>query len=211
MKKSFLVSLFFLYILFFDFSSKAFALVELRAHYGFSKPSQNISELCSACSNSSVVPGMPSNNGIGADLIVSLPAPLERIGIGARYENSGFSSLSQGLETRASHIRTAVLVNYRLINQLIFFGPIATYGLSHSGSFDITENTVKLYEYAADQARSYSIGAEAGFRLIAFTITAEAGYLDERWQDAKNSVSSGLTKDINFSGTYAKIHLGFAY
>lgn len=195
----------------FLFASSAFALFEVRVHYGLSNPKQSISDLCSGCSNASLSPDIVPNYGIGADAIVKVPLFTFGFGLGIRYENLGFTADANGISAKASTTRTAALLNYRLIDTLVFFGPILSYGLSHSGSFAITENGTKVADYSAGSVSTYSVGVEAGVKLIAFNIGAEVGYMDEKWKGAASTLGAGSVKDVNFSGNYAKVHLGFGF
>lgn len=192
-------------------ATAALALFEVRVHYGFSTPKQNISDLCSGCANSNASPEIPANYGIGADALIKVPVFTLGFGFGIRYENLGFSANTDTITAKASTTRTAFLMNYRFIDTLIFLGPIASYGLSHSGNFSITETGTKIAEYSGGSISSYSVGVEAGVKLIAFNIGAEIGYMDEKWKGATSQQGSGATRDINFSGNYGKIHLGFSF
>lgn len=205
---------FFRWVLFACFSlstSIAFALFEVRVHYGLATPKQSISELCGSCANPTASPDIPVNYGIGADALIKVPLFTHGFGLGIRYENLGFTANTDTISSKASMTRTAVLINYRLIDTLVFLGPIASFGLSHSGNFSITESGTKIADFTGGSISSYSVGIEAGVKLIAFNIGAEVGYIDEKWKGATSQLGSGSTNDINLSGNYGKIHLGFSF
>lgn len=193
----------------FVFSSLSHALVDVRLNYGLLGAKQNLEEACIGCGTPANAPEIAPAYGLGLDVIIS--PPLLNWGFGLRYENLGFSTNSNGIDAKLSNIRTAAIVNYRLIDTLLFLGPIATYGLSHSGNLEITENGTKVLDYNNGNSSSWSIGLEGGVKLIAILIGAEVGYQDLRWNKAKSNVNSEVEKDINLSGTYAKIHLGFGF
>lgn len=190
-------------------SSTSMALIEARLTYGMLASKQKIADLCVGCAVPANAPDIVPTYGLGADLIVS--PPLIDWGFGIRYENLGLSASSNGIDAKVTNTRTAILVNYRILNTLAYVGPIFTYGVSHSGNFEIKENGILRADYNAGSASSYSLGFEAGAKLIGFLVGGELGYQDLRWKDAKSTVGTGSTQDINLSGTYAKIHLGFGF
>lgn len=190
-------------------ASVSHALIDVRLNYGLLTSKQNLEDICTGCSTPSNTPDIVPSYGLGVDVIVS--PPLLNMGFGLRYENLGFTTSSSGIEAKFSNVRTALIVNYRLIDTLIFLGPIVTYGLSHSGKLEIEENGAKVLEYNNGSASSWSIGLEGGVKLIAFLVGAELGYQDLRWNNAKSSLTTEVEKDINLSGSYAKIHLGFGF
>lgn len=191
-------------------SSAAHALIDIRLHYGLLASKQNLEEICTGCLTPANAPDIAPSYGLGVDAIVS--PPLLNWGFGLRYENLGFSTSSNNIEAKLSNVRTALIVNYRFIDTLMFLGPIATYGLSHSGQLEITDNGAKILDYNSGSASSWSIGLEGGLKLIAFLVGAEVGYQDLRWNNAKSTANNTtIEKDINLSGSYAKIHLGFGF
>lgn len=187
-------------------SVNANALVDARLTFGMLGSQPNLSELfVGAPSN---LPSVAPTYGIGADLIVS--PPFVPLGLGLRYENMAVSASGAGNEFKADYTRTSLLLNYRIIDTLLFLGPIFSYGLSHSGSIKAIQNGTETSNWSSSKMSSYSAGLEAGVKLIGFRLGAEAGYQDFRWKDATDSRGGIATaKDINMSGTYAKILLGF--
>lgn len=185
-------------------SAPAHALFEARVTYGLlgSKP-----EMAPLFTGSPTLPSIAPTYGLGADVIVS--PPLFPIGFGLRYENMGLDVASNGIEFKADYTRTALIVNYRLINTLLFVGPIFSYGISHSGSVKALQNGTETANMSSDAISSYSAGLEAGVKLIGFHLGAEAGYQDFRWKNAHDKTGNIADQNINMSGTYAKILLGF--
>lgn len=190
------------------FSLPANALIDLRLGYGLLASTTDLGSLCTSCSASA--PAIVPTYGLGADVLVTLPLPLIP-GIGIRYENMGLTASNGGLDIKSEYTRTALIVNWRPLNNFIYLGPIFTYGLSHSTSIKATEGGTVKADYASDSVTSYSAGVEAGVSLLGFTVGAEAGYIDMKWKDAKDSSPSNApTQNINMSGTYAKILLGIS-
>lgn len=199
--------LFFLIIVSVLLSPQAYALFEARVSYGLLATNTDLSPLCPTCSGSA--PSIVPTYGLGADAILTLPIPLIP-GVGLRYENMGLTAGAGGVDFKADYTRTALILNWRPIDNFLYLGPIFTYGISHSAKLTATDGGTKKADFSADSVKSYGVGLEAGLKLIGFSVGAELGYLDFRWNDAKDSTGNAPTQDINMSGTYAKIILGFS-
>ncbi|MFV8257730.1 hypothetical protein ACNQKP_07985 [Bdellovibrio bacteriovorus] len=182
-------------------------LFEARLSYGMLNSDPDLNSLCVDCATSA--PSVTPFYGLGADGIVTLPIPLLP-GIGIRYENMKFSTSKSGLDYTANFSRTALLLNWRPIDNLIYAGPILTYGLSHSTDLKVTEFGVKKASYSAGSPSSYTVGLEAGVKLIGFSLGAEFGYQNFQWNDATDSTGNAPSQDINMNGTYGKFILGFS-
>lgn len=188
-------------------SSPAQALFEARVSYGLLTSAADLAPLCPTCSASA--PAIVPTYGLGADAILTLPLPLIP-GVGIRYENMGLTASNGALDFKADYSRTALIINWRPLNNIIYLGPIFTYGLSHSTNLTAKESGVTKADFSANSVTSYSAGLEAGVNLLGFTVGAEMGYIDFRWKDAKDSTGNAPSQDINMSGTYAKILLGIS-
>nr|WP_295900560.1 hypothetical protein [uncultured Bdellovibrio sp.] len=188
-------------------SSQAHALFEARVSYGLLATNADLGPLCPTCS--APAPSIVPTYGLGADAILTLPIPLIP-GVGIRYENMGLTASSGGVDFKADYTRTALILNWRPIDNFIYLGPILTYGISHTTKLKAEDGGVKKADFSADSVKSYSVGLEGGLKLIGFSVGAEIGYLDFRWNDAKDSTGNAPTQDINMSGTYAKFILGFS-
>lgn len=184
----------------------AHALVEARLSYGLlgSKP-----DLSTIYNGTTTVPAIVPNMGLGVDALFIVP--LVGIGGGLRYENLGFTASSNGLEYKSQMTRTSLVVNYRIINTLMYLGPIATMGMSHSNNIKWTDsNTGISADLTPDSSSSYTVGLEAGVSLIGFIVGAEVGYQNMKWSTLKDSKGViPTTPDLDMSGTYAKIMFGF--
>lgn len=175
--------------------SPAQALIEFRGHYGLqvSKPDLQAN-----------LPAVSSLKGFGADVIVS--PPFIPLAVGLRYETlSQEESNSYGL-VKIDYNRVALLGGLRLIDTLIFLGPIASMGVTHGGNVKVQipkGNTV--YNEKNDVNLSYSVGVEGGVKLLGLLVGAEVGYL------ALKIKGSGTTQDAKLDGVYTKALIGFAF
>lgn len=184
--------------------SSAHALVEARLTYGVlgSKP-----DLASIYNGASEIPAVAPNAGIGFDALFIVP--VIGIGGGLRYENLGFNAKSGNLEYKSQATRTSIIINYRLINTLMYLGPIATIGMSHTNNIKWSEGA-NAADFSPDSTSSYTVGLEAGVGLLGFLVGAEAGYQNMKWSRVKDSTGTiANTPDLDMSGSYVKVVLGF--
>ena len=143
--------------------NSAHALFEARLTYGVlaSKP-----DLASIYNGSTSVPAVAPNAGIGFDAIFVVP--IIGIGGGLRYENMGFNASSGSLEYKSQVTRTSLIVNYRLINTLIYLGPIATLGMSHSNSMKWKEGAASADLRDGNRGGgALHLAGESGFTISA--------------------------------------------
>ncbi|HEX7672970.1 MAG TPA: hypothetical protein VF412_02295 [Bdellovibrio sp.] len=189
-------------------SQEANALVDLRLNYGLLVSNTDLNALCPTCGGS--IPSIVPTYGLGGDIVVNLPIPLVP-GFGLRYENLGLTASGNGIDFKASSSRTSLLLNYHLIDTLIYLGPIATYGLSHSVSMKATQNGTDQADFGGGSQTSFSLGLEGGVHLAEFIVGGEVGYLDYRWKNAKDSTGNAGTQDINLSGAYLKFAVGYSF
>ncbi len=204
--KNIFIKLFFLVILGAPMTS--WALVEARASYGGLASSQSIKDVCTNCTNASNSPAIVPTVGFGADVLIKIP--LIPFGFGARYESMGLSASQSGIEAEIKYTRTALLLNYRLIDTIVHFGPIVSYGLSHTGNMTIKENGSTRVDFSSSKMSSYSAGLELTVKpliVIPLIVGAEAGYMGYKWDETTNTVD-GSKKNIDLSGTYLKVFLG---
>lgn len=193
--------------------SSAHALFEARLTYGGLASSPDLKDVYTGTSTE--VPAIAPNFGLGVDVLFIFP--LAGIGIGARYENLGFKVDTAGLEYKTSTTRTALVLNYRLLNTLFFLGPIATYGLSHSNNIKWSVNSSSLSvpngtraDLTPQSSTSYTLGLELGLKLLNFIIGAEAGYEDFKWKKMSDATGTLTTSpDLNMNGFYSKVIFGF--
>lgn len=188
-------------------SPSAHGLLEARLSYGLLATSTNLDPLCATCTEE--VPKIVPTYGLGADAILTLPFPFVP-GFGLRYENMALTAKKNNLTFKTDYTRTAILINWRPLDRVVYIGPILTYGLSHSTSLTAEENGITKADFSADSATSYSVGLEGGVKLIGFTLGGELGYLNFQWKNAKDATANAPTQGVNMSGPYAKFILGFS-
>lgn len=193
----------------FTVPTSAWALFEARLTYGNLGSQQNFTDICQgSCASPADAPSKASSFGLGADAIITLP--MIPIGIGLRYEDMKVSTSSSNIEADLKYKRTALLLNYRLIDTILHIGPIASIGISHSGDLSITEGGTQRVNLDSGSVSSYSLGFEVGAKpliIIPIKVGAEAGYMMYDWGKRTNSVD-GTSKDVNLSGYYLKVFLG---
>lgn len=188
-----------------SFSLSAHALIEARVSYGLGDKSIAVQELCSNCTSQASV--NKNFSGLGADGLIKLPVPYLPA-FGVRYESLGTQKSSEELDLNLSYSRTALLIQWRPIDSTFYFGPTLSYGLSHSFNAKAREQEIEKANMNSKSAESYSAGIEGGFKVIDFLIGAEVGYNELQWNKAKDA--SGNLQDINLSGAYGKLILGFS-
>lgn len=187
----------------------SWALFEARLTYGALNSTQAYSSVCQgSCASPTSAPGVAPTYGTGADAILKLP--FIPVGLGVRYENMGLAASASAVDVDVKYSRTALLVNYRLIDTIVHFGPIASYGISHTGSMSIKEGGVTRVDLAPTTMSSYSVGLELEVKpliVIPLVIGVEGGYMGFNWNGVTNSIDS-TKKDVDLSGTYLKVFLG---
>ncbi len=198
------VSLFFM--ISFLLCSQAFAIFETRLTYGILAGKADLTKVYTGVASD--VPAIAANYGLGADALFIIP--VIGLGFGLRYENLGFKVTNNGLEYKTSSTRTAAIINYRIIDTLLFLGPILTYGISHSNNMKWS-NATQSADLTPATSTSYSVGLEAGAKLGGFLLGAEAGYQSFPWKQMTDSKGVVTTRpDLDMSGTYAKVLFGFS-
>lgn len=188
----------------------SFALFEARVTFGPAMTSGDpVSDICNgnaACTGA--LPGKLALPFTGADVLIKLP--LIPFGFGLRYEKLSATGSSANMSATADFNRTAILLNYRLIDTILHVGPIFSYGISHSGSLSMSQNGTKVLDYSSAKGSSYSLGIEAGIKpliVIPISIGVEAGLTQFKYTNATDSLGS-TPKDIDLSGNYLKVFLG---
>ena len=187
----------------------SWALFEARLTYGSLASNQDLSSICQgSCTTPSGAPGIVPTVGLGVDAIVALP--MIPIGFGIRTEDMKLSASTSSIDAEVKFNRTAVLLNYRLIDTIVHFGPIASIGISHTGNMNLKEGGSTKVDLTPGSLSSYSLGLELGVKpliVVPITVGAEAGYMSFKWGDVTNSIDSSV-KDVDMSGYYLKVFLG---
>jgi hypothetical protein len=188
------------------FTFPAWSLVEVRVTYSdvSTNPDKN-----SVYTGSGNMPALKPLTGIGGDLV--LIAPVAGLGLGVRYENMALTAKGGNIKADGDATRTSLLLGWRLIDSVVYFGPVVTYGISHSGgNIKVTENNATVSDMTADKQNSYSAGAELGFKLVDIRVGAEAGYMNYIWKDLTGTTGSiQSASKLDMSGSYVKFTIGF--
>lgn len=172
-----------------------------------------LNDICSACGiNSQAI------TGTGVDAILKLPGI--PIGFGIRYEQLGATINKPGIvNVKSTYTRTALLLNYRILSNFVYLGPIVSYGISDSSKFKYEDSVNNLsYDLNSASNSSYTAGIEAGLNLGAIIFGAEAGVGSIKAKGFKTSTDQKLTSPngidfdtLDYTGPYAKVHLGIGF
>lgn len=192
--------------------TSAWALLEARVSYGSLASQQSLQDICNgSCVAPSNAPAIVPTFGFGLDVIVKLP--VIPVGFGLRTENMKLNASSNNIDADLHYDRTAVIVNYRLIDTIVHFGPIATYGITHSGGMTIKENGTTRVDLSPGSTTSYSLGLELEVKpliVLPLVVGAEAGYMSFNWGETTNTVDNSK-KNVDLSGTYLKAFIGLDF
>lgn len=205
------------------------ALIEIRGGYsslnaeptGFTSAFKSTSAACpSGCDL-----GFKGTAGLAADVIVS--PPLFPIGFGLRIENFQSKPTATYLNGSSTEFtfkynRLALLVNYRLIDTLVYLGPIASFGIGDTATLDYSTKTLagtvtSSGTLTPGSKSSYSVGVEAGASLMMLMAGLEVGYSSLSASSLKDSSSNTLTfngnnlDNVSMSGMYYRINLGVSF
>ena len=186
------------------------AIFEARVTYGTVTSKDALTDACNGTNDCGAgpIPGMVPLVGMGADAIIS--PPLTDFGFGLRYEKMELAATSGGLEGKLNMTRTAVIVNYRLLNTILHIGPIFTYGLAHTGGLSMKLNGNPAFDYTGNKATSYSLGFEVGAKpliIIPIKVGAEAGFQSTKFEGMTDS-QGNASRDVDMTGPYLKLFLG---
>ena len=179
-------------------SLPANALIELRAGYGLITPSDDFGSGAE----------LASFAGFNADAIFELP--MFPLGLGLRYESMGSALQASGqADVDAEFTRTSLLVNYRIIDLFLYFGPIATIGFQNDAKFT---NFPVIGNIEMSTDLTYTVGVEAGVSLGLFMVGAELGYFLGGDFDIDSPAGATFTGGTyNMDGLYAKAIVGVGF
>jgi hypothetical protein len=208
-------------------SSRAFAGLEFRAHYGVlngDASSFNTALQTQIVNNPTLNGKLPM---YGADLLYVMP--FIHLSFGVRYEmfdfkNSGPATIGGTAVTSDTELkgsRLSALLGYRLLeNSLFYLGILGHYGLSQKMEYDdnITiSGTTTNNSNTGVVAPTYGGGVEAGVTLGPIILGAEVGY--SVFKATSFTTSTGATFNdangnavaLDLSGTYYKAMVGFTF
>jgi hypothetical protein len=186
-------------------SVNSFALIEGRLRYGFLASTPTYSDLYSASSTPSATP----TQGYGLEVIVS--PPLFPVGVGLRYEDFENKVSSGNTSYDLTWDKTSLVINYRIIDTLIFLGPIASIGLSQNNNYKVVVSGNQVANYSANNAEMYSLGFEGGAHILGLLLGGEIGYQKYKLKGATDTTGGQGSTDIDLSGTYISLLAGFSF
>lgn len=186
----------------FTFSSVTQAsLLELRGAYTIlqSKPEEI---------NNANGPGFPQfeqMTGFSADAMTNLPAM--PVGLGVRFERFSTDASNASGSIDGKFERTSLLISKRIIDTGLYFGSIATIGLTNQLNYDETVLGTKT-SYKATSGLTASLGVEGGLNLGIIKAGIEAGYLYAPLGKLKYSNGTDV---VNVDGSNTKVDLSAPY
>ncbi|MEY4617576.1 MAG: hypothetical protein RJB66_2536 [Pseudomonadota bacterium] len=186
------------------FAQPSMALFEVRAGYGVLASKPDLTGYYSGASSN--VPSAAPNAGLTLDAVFTIP--LVGLGAGLRMENMNIKYDSDALSVQNQLTRNALIVNYRLINTLIYLGPIFTYGINHTNKIKMSSGGTDISDISSNKVSSYTLGLEAGASLLGLMVGAEAGTMMMNYKNAHDGIT-GITRDLDMSGNYLKVFVGF--
>lgn len=191
------------------FSSATFALVELKG--GFSQFTTSPSAL------NDQFPGNPKISQMQAiSFDVMGNVPLMPVGLGVRHEMFSRKESDGALRSEIDWKRTSILVNKRLIDTLMYLGPVATVSFASDFKYSSDSGAITT-NYKTESQLTATAGVEAGFKLALLSLGAEVGYLyapvGELRDAAGVAVTNGSGSKINvdLSGPYMRATVGFGF
>ena len=141
-----------------------------------------------------------------ADVFVNLP--VVPTGVGLRKEWINQKESSGGDEWKLNAKNISVLVDWRIINTLVYLGPIVGIGYP-SAKVDFNSKSTNTSDKIKSGEPSYSAGVEAGVKLGLFLVGAEAGY-SSLTLNKHSTDNSNLQTKVDLSGFYGKLMVGLS-
>lgn len=191
-------------------SAPAYAtILEVKAGYAFAKISA--SDIDDA---SPELPEFDEATWLSGDAIAFFPGfPL---GVGARYEETSARQSGSGRQVDENWKRISVLASWRFIDDLVYLGPIFSFGVSNEFKYTRESSGSELV-YKTKKNLSLTAGLETGMKLSVFRLGLEAGYLYANLGELKDPSSNplleadGSTARADLSGPYARALVGFGF
>ena len=143
------------------------------------------------------------------NLDLMLNIPVSPINVGVRYEvanqdqSGGTIGNSDLVEWDLEVNKIMGLVDWRILDNVVYIGPIA--GLGYAGSdFDLNVNGTKTD--SSLNGVNYLLGLQGGVHISRFIVGAEVGY-----EGLSLDSPSGLSSDVDLSGVYGKLMVGLSF
>lgn len=131
------------------------------------------------------------------DLFLNFPGPF---GVGLRNEWLNTKGSNGGVNGEIDATNLTLLVDFRILDNWVYLGPIAGNGYPSGEITGFGGSTTDL-----DSSNpTYTLAAEAGFKLGRVIVGGELGYTNLRLETGDGSTS------VDLSGMYGKIMAGIA-
>ncbi len=179
-------------------------LLEIRGGYGVNSASPDAFEnRVNTVSNSS----LDADNFDNYNVDIFFDLPVLPLGVGLRHEWIKQDQSSNGSEWDLDAKNISVLVDWRLLDTLVYVGPIVGIGYP-SAEVDFDSGSTHVSDKIKSGQPSYSVGAEAGVKLGKFLIGAEVGYSSLKFEKISNN---NVNTEVDLSGVYGKAMVGLTF
>ncbi len=128
--------------------------------------------------------------------------------MGLRQEWLNQKQSSGGNEWKLDASNISVLVDWRILNNVVYLGPIVGIGYP-TAKVDFNSSSASTSDKIKSGQPSYSAGLEAGVKLGLFLVGAEAGY-SSMTLDKHSTDNSNLQTKVDLSGFYGKLMVGLS-
>lgn len=189
-------------------SRPAAALVELRgslSRHDITNTSWN---------SSNGFPKLDNVQSVAVDVMASVP--MMPVGLGLRYETLKRTETGAVSSTSVDWRRTSIIINKRLLDDGLYFGPIGTIGFASDFQFRQAV-AASAVDYKTEAVPTYTAGLEAGFQFLIFTLGAELGYMHAPLGELRFAQSgtpaelNGARVNVDMSGPYYRITGGVKF
>lgn len=204
----------------------AFAAVAIHCAFALvSIPSHALIELKAGYSQFSTSPStlndqFPGNPKISQMQAISFDVmgnvPLMPVGLGVRHEMFSRKESDGALRSEIDWKRTSILVNKRLIDTVMYLGPVATVSFASDFKYS-SDNGPSTTNYKTESQLTATAGIEAGFKLALLSLGAEIGYLHAPVGELRDSAGVAVTNgsgnkiNVDLSGPYMRASVGFGF
>ena len=179
-------------------------ILEIRGGYGINSANPDAFE---TRVNSLSATTLDADNFDNYHVDVFFDLPVLPFGVGIRHEWIKQDQSSSGSDWDVDAKNVSILVDWRLLDTLIYLGPIVGIGYP-SAEVDFNSGTTHVSDKIKSGQPSYSIGAEAGVKLGKFLIGAEAGYSSLKFEKISNA---NVNTKVDLSGFYGKVMAGLTF
>ncbi len=179
-------------------------ILEVRGGYGINSANPNkfedrVNEISAA--------NLDADNFDNYNLDIFFDLPVIPFGVGLRHEWIKQDQSSGGSEWDIDAKNISVLVDWRLLDTLVYVGPIVGIGYP-TAEVDFKTAGVESSDKIKSGQPSYSIGLEAGVKLSKFIVGAEAGYSSVKFDQTS---TQNVKTRVDLTGFYGKIMAGLTF